>query len=1112
MPDIEARIRVKDDMSPTLNGIVKKVDKVLSKLNAVVTGSGKVTRGFQSASSAAANLERAVSLTGTQLTRVGKLLAQNETSEHKRLEILDKICNLGKLDERQQQRVTQLLDRTNTITRSIGLISNQNVEKRSKILSLEAKIATLRQEELVDEGAIKRINERIATLQSEIAYNEQRIVNAKHARKKITEDIANMGNVDVAIAKERKNLTLQNNQLLANEAHRNQQILDIMQSSIDLENKKTKAVEDSIIKEEQARINAVLNSDKLRWSEWDKNQEMMGRMILQAEDAERKKEQVAINAAYKRDEIRWKEFDSAQESMRRLILQAEDRERRETEIARKGMADRCAAILKESKNKMEWARKTAEFVESVNAKETAEMIKCGQRERAELLKNMQEKCSLALKGSMAAIKARETEAKKFEDATNRMKVAATKQIDAYCNDIKRRQAAEDRAAQRALDNQKKLNAARNAGGYLWGKVKMLGGAYLGVQGAGSVINTADQLAANDARLALMVKEGETVEQLSNKIYEAAMRSRVGYMYMADSVAKVGIQAGNLFGNNDQMVRFMETFGKMAVISKSTTQQTNAAMTQLIQALSFGQLRGDELKSILENMPMVAEVIADELTRMGDSYFKTLPNKLKQIAADSKITADEIRALGYEGQISAETVVNAMLNGSKKIDKMAKNMTWTWAQVWTVFKNHALKAFTPVLNGISKIIQTERFQRFATWIGNLVSRIAKVIQVLWQPVGSVLGWIFDKIAAIGNFISNNWSFIAPIVLGIAAAFMVMKTPLMAMAIWTAICTTATKVWTAAQAVFNAVMAMNPVGLVCLAIIALIVLVYLVVAAINEWCGTTISATGIIAGSVMWLGAVIWDILVGVWNTVLWVLDGILNPIISVCEVIYNAFSNGFSGWISGIKVMFWEFINWAIQMIKPLIEIWDKIKGTNYSSSLQSYVDGKIKGAQGSNYKKFDRNILQKNFSGGYVNPNDAYNSGYNWGKGVEDKLSKFGDIGKVVDPTKQYDNDLIKSLQNGFDNSDAVSNPALDKVAGDTGKIANNSGSAADSLDATSENTKYLRELAEREAINRYTLTDLNVNMTNHNTMNSDVDIDNFGRRLWGALAKNARRAVPLNL
>lgn len=895
---------------------------------------------------------------------------------------------------------------------------------------------------------------------------------------------------------------------------------------------------------------------------------------------------------------------------------AKNTKRVHTEIANEGK--KLQAVLNSSMQQMNLARTTSDFIESVNNKAWQNAIKRGQAEHAQMMQAHQSKCASILKEFELSKKTQawldSVNNKAWADTIKRSKAeedAIRKREAAAIAAVKREDAAKwasfdktqremgkmivkseqlankTRQIKPAIDSntlaQNRHNASIKQGisntSMLWSKIKTMAGAYIGVQTVGGVIKTADALAANEARLNLMVKEGETVKGLSDKIYAAAMRSRTGYLAMADSVAKLGIQAGHLFGNNDQMVRFMETFNKVAVISKSTTQQTNAAMTQLIQALSFGQLRGDELKSILENMPFVAHLIADELERVGYAA-SDLPKKLRHIAEDGKVTEDEIRAIGYEGELASETVVNAMLNGAKKVDKMAKNMTWTWAQVWEVFKNAALRAFTPIFEGISKIIQTDRFKRFATWVDGAMSRVANAMVGLWNTAGPIIAKIFDGIAAIGNFIGRNWSFIAPIVWGIVGAFTAYAAAVKIAAIWEAIRTgtafiagiataiftkatmaqrIATMKATAEQWNFNAAVYACPVTWIILALIALILIIYLVVAAINKMTGASISATGIICGAVLWLVAVIWDIVAWLINVIIGaifalaviianIVIGIMNIISGVVQAIVNAWTwccdnvgiifDNIGIWWTNLwadcYIFFCDFITKVINKLSSLAEYVQPVAellGMDIAGKLNKIKKGVSDARDGfasqkKEYKSLkafkDVNWTSVDYlsvgdawntgynSLGYLDAGKAWDKGYNWGDDVSKKFEAFTkgdsleDIMKGTDLGKKVEGgDFSKALDGGFDDPDTANggagkvgdNPALKKIANNTDKIADNTEKDDD------EYFKYLRRAGERRSMHRQQLVNFKVDMSNVNHVKSEVDYDkmmqHFAKKLY---------------
>lgn len=110
---------------------------------------------------------------------------------------------------------------------------------------------------------------------------------------------------------------------------------------------------------------------------------------------------------------------------------------------------------------------------------------------------------------------------------------------------------------------------------------------------------------------------------------------------------------------------------------------------------------------------------------------------------------------------------------------------------------------------------------------------------------------------------------------------------------------------------------------------------------------------------------------------------------------------------------------------------------------------------------------------------DAYNQGYDFGVGLKDKFGLSG-TSSGVDENKL-------ETETYFDKAGLTSN--IDNMDKNTSKIAK-------SLDITSENIKYIRDFATQRAINRYTSTTIKVDMTNHNSINGEQDIDGIMNKL----------------
>ena len=403
---------------------------------------------------------------------------------------------------------------------------------------------------------------------------------------------------------------------------------------------------------------------------------------------------------------------------------------------------------------------------------------------------------------------------------------------------------------------------------------------------------------------------------------------------------------------------------------------------------------------------------------------------------------------------------------------------------------------------------------------------------------VLNWIYDTIVAIYNFFKNNWSLIAPIVAGVAAAFITLKAPLIAVAVWTYICTAATKAWAAAQAVFNAVMAANPVTWVILIIIALIAVIYLVCAAIRKWSDSTVSATGVIAGAFMWLLALLYNVFyiplvnmfIGIWNVCLGVAQWCVNAWDWCANNMSAIFSNIGIWWDNlwiDAQIGFNNFISSVLsklaslaEKIAPLAEMLDiDLSGITGAANEYSVKNANLKASK-RQYKeltsfnpKIDWGI--KDYKE-FASLGDAYDRGYNWGDNLANKVSDFFSMDELkrmatssIDDLGQMGiNDRINALgQDGMNDIGKAlsgglgSNPALDAIKAKTDDIAQNT---SDMAEVSDEELSFMKDMAEREAINRYTLRDVMLNIENKNSISKDVDADKVVAMLSKQIYDNA--------
>ena len=256
---------------------------------------------------------------------------------------------------------------------------------------------------------------------------------------------------------------------------------------------------------------------------------------------------------------------------------------------------------------------------------------------------------------------------------------------------------------------------------LMSTIRRIGAALGGIAAVRGIVNLSDSITATTARLDRMNDGLQTTAELNQMIYDSAMRSRGAYTETAAFVAKLGTLAGDAFSSSAEIVAFAEQINKQMALSGTTTQEAQAAMLQLTQGLSSGVLRGEELNSVLEQTPMIAQTIANY---MG-------------------VTTGEMRELASEGAITAEVVKNAMFAAAEETNAAFEQMPMTWGQVWTQMQNIAIKALEPVLDGVNWL--ANHVDDALSWLEEHADGVAAVLSGLGaialvagaQMVGSAL---------------------------------------------------------------------------------------------------------------------------------------------------------------------------------------------------------------------------------------------------------------------------------------------------------------------------------------------------------------------------------------
>lgn len=268
-------------------------------------------------------------------------------------------------------------------------------------------------------------------------------------------------------------------------------------------------------------------------------------------------------------------------------------------------------------------------------------------------------------------------------------------------------------------NQRIREGANNARG-LMGNLDKIAAAYIAITAAKKVMEVSDNYINAQARLNLINDGKQSPQELQEAVFAAANRSRGDYTTMAGSIAKLGLLASDAFVDNKELVAFAELMQKSFKVSGASTQESQAGMYQLTQAMAAGKLQGDEFRSIMENAPMLAQAIA--------TYTGKTKGQLKEMSAEGTITADIIKG--------------ALFSAADGINEKFKSMPKTFGDVMTLMKNQAMQAFGGVFEQVSKEMNSAGGEEFYQSMNSSI-----------QAAASMTAWFISFLVNNMNVIKN-----------------------------------------------------------------------------------------------------------------------------------------------------------------------------------------------------------------------------------------------------------------------------------------------------------------------------------------------------------------------
>lgn len=606
---------------------------------------------------------------------------------------------------------------------------------------------------------------------------------------------------------------------------------------------------------------------------------------------------------------------------------------------------------------------------------------------------------------------------------------------------------------------------------LMNTIKGVVAAYVSIQTVKKALDMSDELTMTTARLNMMNEAFNEIngtvmqtDDLVNLVYQAAQNARGSFGDMATVVAKFGNNARDAFSSQEEVVAFANLIQKQMTIAGASTAEASNAMLQLSQALGSGVLRGDELNSIFEQAPNLIQSIADYMD----------------------VPIGQIRAIAQEGQLSADIVKAAIFASADDINAKFNQMPMTWNQVWTSMTNTALMQFQPVLDKINELANNAQFQETLVGIMDGLAMVAVWLLNIMELAGSV-----------ASFFQENWSIIAPIIFGIVGALtlynavlLIGKGIMLLSAAATAIHTAFTSGWTiatfaetAAQQGLNAALMACPLTWIIALVIAIIALIYAVCAAIAKMTGIANTGFGVITGGIN----VVIQFFKNLGLTVANIALGIGNAIAAVASNIMTAFHNA----IAHVQEWWYNLLSTVLTVVAGICEALNKLPFVefDYSGIVSAADEYAAKSAEAAGSVE-DYTSVADAFKEGFSTfdtfqdgwASDAFASGAAWGDGVMEGLSNMLSFDNpVVDTASMFEG-------GGYTPTGSYDAGQIPSNIADT---AGNTARTADSLEITDENLEYLRDIAERDVINRFTTAEIHVDFGGvTNNVSSDMDLD----------------------
>lgn len=592
-------------------------------------------------------------------------------------------------------------------------------------------------------------------------------------------------------------------------------------------------------------------------------------------------------------------------------------------------------------------------------------------------------------------------------------------------------------------------------------IKRMIATYISIQSLQKVIDISDQLASSRAKIDMMNDGIRTTRELQDLVFIAAERSRGSYMGMMNSVAKLGNLAKDAFNSTEEVVAFSEQLNKQFILAGASTTEIQNATLQLTQALASGVLRGDELNSIFEQAPTIIQSIA--------SYMN--------------VPIGQIRELASEGQITADIVKNAMFAAADETNAKFASMPKTFEQIGQSIQNQLIMAFDPVFTRLNEVANSQEFQEMVDYLVQALVILANVIIN-----------VFELMINVADIITDSWGILGPIILGAASALaiyygwqmavkviekinyglhMAQAAAMMLQAAVTGRLNKEVAKQIAAQMGLNAAMYACPIMWIIMLIVALIVVITAVIVSMNKFGDESTTAVQKVCGAFAVAGAFIGNLFISVFNFIQDNLAALWNYIALFANFLANVVTDPFGA----AARAFVDFIDLALAGLQGLASAIDMLFGSSFAESIAGWrtdLDNWVTDKFGEGKVVMEKRNAQDHYIQG-INYEDAWNKGAEFGE-------RIGGGAGIPDMNQFGDFDYSSYLSDISDNTDDIK----------------------DGLEISEEDLKFMRDIAEQEAVNRFTTAAITIEQTNNNNVSGGMDLDGVITGLTDAVSEAA--------